>query len=172
MKSNIDEALETNHNRFDDDGDQPRPEDNKNVRNLPVIKELPEVVAVDNVEEPETEQHVKDDYTLARDMQRKLLLQQQELITTMQSFVNAAPSPRAFEVMNNMMKTAAELAERLLEVHKQLKDINDESPKGGGSGQSDTYMFVGGPTEILKQMADAVQKETKIIDVTPNEPIS
>ena len=124
------------------------------------------VLVKTDVEEINSEQDLKDDYTLAREMARKLLLQQETLIEMMANFVNAAPSARGFEVFNNMMKTAAELTERLLAVHKQIKDIEAED-RGVGpqSKQGDTYMFMGGPTEILDKMAKAVHAETKVIEM-------
>lgn len=175
MKSVIDEALETGHDRFkrgeprDNRGEEGE-EENRNIRSLPVVQSKPPVEYEEKVDELDTKQDIKDDYTNARNIGMQLLEQQQILIQGMTDYLNACPSPRAYEVINNMMKTASEMTERLLGVQTQLKEAQAEARKSGGTGEGgDTFIFAGGPSEILKQVKKAAEAEEKIIDITPDE---
>jgi len=175
MKSIIDEALETGHNRFDRGGPDRRRKDehdedgdNKNVRNLPLVPSKAPVEKQEGVSEIDTKQDIKDDYTNARAISYSLIEQQQQLIKGMIEFLNACPSPRAYEVVNQMMKTATDMTERLLGVQNQLKEAQEESRRASGEGKGgDTFIFQGGPTAILKQLKKAEEAEKRIIDVTP-----
>lgn len=164
MKSVIDEALETNHNRFDTDYEKPETEDDETFPLMAIAKKA---VAVKDVEELNVEQDIKDDYTNARNYTQQLLEQQQELIKSMANFINTVPSPRAYEVMNNMMKTASEMSERLLGIQKQLKEIQEEEAGSGNRKDGDTFIFTGGPTNILAAIKKAAEAEKKVIDITP-----
>lgn len=177
MKSIIDEALETGHNRFDrkaaggrDKEHEDAQEENRNLRNLPIMRVTDPVEREEGVEELEVAQDLKDDYTHARKISLGLLEQQQELIKSMANFLNAAPSPRAYEVMNQMMKTAMEMSKDLLGLQSQLNEAKGEKASGGEGKGGDTFIFnANGPSEILKKLEEAAEAEKKVIDITPDD---
>jgi hypothetical protein len=160
MTSAIDKALETNHDKFD--SENPAPEEDQTVFPIIVMAETP--IAVKNIEAIDVDQDIKDDYTHSRNVAASLLEQQQELIKSMVSFLNTCPSPRAFEVMNNMMKTADELGQRLLGVQVQLKEAQAEEQAAGGKKEGDTFIFTGGPSNILKALEKAAKVEKEVIE--------
>ncbi len=160
MKSAIDEALETNHNKFD--GKDMKEDDD--MPNLPMIPAAKFQVVIKDVDAIDVEQDTKDDYTNARNVAASLLEQQQELIKSMTLFLNTCPSPRAFEVMNNMMKTADELGKRLLGVQIQLKEAQEEAQSHSGGKGGDTFVFTGGPSNILKALEKAAVVENDFLD--------
>ena len=121
-----------------------------------VISEPP--VRKTNIVKLDTEQDLKDDYSYARDVILSTIEQQQELIKNMATFISAAPSPRAFEVINQMMKTATENAKDLVDLQKKLKDIQQEEQSKKSKQQGNTVIVVGGPMDIL-------DRENKIIDI-------
>lgn len=173
-RSAIDEALETGHNRFDKgdpvDKEREESEESRNVRNLPALPTKEPVAISKDVAELDTEQDIKDDYEYSRKVNIALLDQQQEIINGMTNLINAAPSARAYEVLNNMIKNAAEMARDLLAVQKNLREAQGkpvgENPSGGGG---DTYNFIGGPTQIVKELKKAMEAEKKVIDITPED---
>jgi hypothetical protein len=89
------------------------------------------------------------------------------MIKSMGNFLNSAPSPRAYEVLNNMMKTAMEMNRDLMGLQQDLKKLQDtQEPESSSSkqGQSNTFIFTGGPAEILDQL-----DKNEVIDITPED---
>lgn len=171
MKSDIEKALETNYQRFDNPSMEFEP-DGDDKPTFPLIPTVDHVPAVKNSEEPNVKQNSQDDYEYARNLAMTMLEQQQHLVKAMVNLCNAVPSARAFEVVNQMMKTTMDMSKDLMDLPKSLREAqgiksSDKPEKTGG----DTYVFAGGPTEILEKLAKAAKAEKnareRIIDITP-----
>lgn len=159
MKSIIDEALEGNN--------VPAPaEDVDELESFPPIRVLePIAKPTEKVDEIDTNQDTKDDYVHARDVAHNLLEQQQEAVKSMIRFINECPSARGYEVLNQMMKTAQEMANNLMELQKQVKDnmpvpVKDDDEEGDGNTK--IIILASGPGQILEH-----QKAP--IDITPKD---
>lgn len=171
-RSAIDEALETGHDRFkhgDPNPSEDEREESRNVRNLPPMK-VPDVVMPAKIEgNIDTEQDTKDDYTHARKIGITLLDQQQELIASMANFLNASPSARAYEVMNNIIKNAMEMSKDLIGLQVTLREAQGKPAGSENPSKGDTYNFIGGPTQIVKELKKAMEAEKRVIDITPED---
>jgi hypothetical protein len=162
MPNKIDKALD---DMLQMDYDPIPEEDMINSDFHPMAKVLEPVERQENKEIIDTTQDVKDDYTTSREVAHNLLLQQQEMIKSMGNFLNTAPSPRAYEVLNQMMKTAMEMNRDLMGLQKDLQNLQKEEKKeetGAGTNIEKAYVFTGGPSEILAQL-----DKNEVIDVTP-----
>ena len=67
---------------------------------------------------------VKDDYDYARSKYYNLAEKGDEAIELMLELARDSEHPRAFEVLSNMMKQNAEIADRLMELQKKKKEVN------------------------------------------------
>lgn len=163
MKSmSIDDALESKKPSEAHEAD----EADDNLFPLMEVKEAP--LRVKDVDSLNIEQDIKDDYTNAREAAQHLLEQQQSMIKSMVDFCNTCPSPRAYEVMNNMMKNGSDMVDKLLAIQIQLKEAQEEA-ESLGSNSGDTYVFTGGPSSILAEIKKAAEAEAKVIDITPEK---
>lgn len=136
---------------------------------FPLVSIVEPKALVSGTEEINTDQDIRDDYINSRNVLLGLIEQQQELIKKYANFLNTCPSPRAYEVMDKMMKTASELSKELLAVQLQLKEVQDTSDGGSSKNTGDMFFFSGGPSHILDQIKKAAKAEKKVIDITPDE---
>lgn len=69
-------------------------------------------------------------------------------------------SPRAYEVVSQLIKSVADANKDLLQLHKQLKEIKQESPASTQSAQNITNqsIFVGSTTELQKLLKGKMQE--------------
>ena len=104
----------------------------------------------------------EEDYSFARQHIKKLIDTSDEAIATMHALASDAEHPRAFEVLANMIKSAADMNSQLLALQKERKKIVQEPEPGSVKGNSTTTnnsIFVGTTTELqklLKSNASAI----------------
>lgn len=95
----------------------------------------------------------EEDYSFARSHIKKLINTSDEAIATMHALASDAEHPRAFEVLSNMIKSAADMNSQLLSLQKERKKIVQEPEPGSLKGSSTTTnnsIFVGTTTELQK----------------------
>lgn len=69
-------------------------------------------------------------------------------------------SPRAYEVVSQLIKSVADANKDLLQLHKQLKEIKQDTPASTQSAQNITNqsIFVGSTTELQKLLKGKMQE--------------
>jgi hypothetical protein len=92
----------------------------------------------------------EDDYLLARDTMRKLLMKSEDTLDEMITIAKNSEHPRSFEVAGQLIKTVSEVAKDLLTLQKQLKDIEQVDKKTAAIGNQTNNVFVGSTEELLK----------------------
>jgi len=77
-------------------------------------------------------------------------------------------SPRAYEVVSQLIKSVADANKDLLQLHKQLKEIRQDTPASTQSAQNITNqsIFVGSTNELQKLLRGKMQ-EIKQIESNP-----
>lgn len=109
---------------------------------------------------------VKDDYDYARSKYYNLSEKGDEAIELMLELARDSEHPRAFEVLSNMMKQNAEIADRLMELQKKKKEVEKvdrDSPMIPGMTQNN--VFVGSTSDLQRKLLDKM----KVIDGDPKE---
>ena len=73
-------------------------------------------------------------------------------------------SPRAYEVVSQLIKSVADANKDLLQLHKQLKEIKQDTPASTQSAQNITNqsIFVGSTTELQKLLKGKMQEIKQI----------
>lgn len=103
-------------------------------------------------ETPSTDNDVDDDYKYARENLKEIIDSAQQSIADLASIASTSESPRAYEVLSTMMKTIVEANHGLLDIHKsvkKLKEDTDSAPKNVTNA-----MFVGNTSELMKLIKD------------------
>lgn len=92
---------------------------------------------------------LKKDYKYSRGQLYNLIQKGQKAIDGILDVASQSDHPRAYEVAFQGIKNVSELAEKLIEVQKKMKDIEEDKPTKGPSTVNNT-MFVGSTAELQK----------------------
>jgi len=101
------------------------------------------------------ENDINDDYEFARGKYYNLADKGDEAIDLMLDLARESESPRAFEVLSNMLKQNAEIADRLMELQKKTKEIRLSDQKALPNGSmTQNNVYVGSTTELQRMLHD------------------
>lgn len=92
---------------------------------------------------------IKKDYEYARANLYSLIEKGQEAINGMLELAQENGMPRAYEVVGQLIKNTGETAEKLLELQKTLKDVEEEK-KIKGPTTVNNALFVGSTADLAK----------------------
>lgn len=108
---------------------------------------------------------IDDDYEYARAKYYNLADKGDEAIELMMELARESEHPRAFEVLSNMMKQNAEIADRLMELQKKKKEVqNIEDTKALPNGNiTQNNVYVGSTTDLQRMLLKKME-ETDVID--------
>lgn len=102
------------------------------------------------------------DYNSVRQNLKKLITTSEIAIEGILNVADEGDSPRAYEVVSDLIKTALEANNRLIELHKNIKDIRKEEVKQAkGDTVTNNSIFVGNTTDLLKLLK---QKKLPVVD--------
>lgn len=103
-----------------------------------VIEEIPE----------QRHSDLKNDYEYTRGTIYSLVEKGQELINGILEVAQETESPRAYEVAGQLIKSVSDATDKLINLHKNLKDI--EEVKQSGPTNVTNALFVGSTAELSK----------------------
>ena len=92
------------------------------------------------------------DYEYTRGELYSLIDQGQEAVRGALEVAQESGHPRAYEVAVAAMKHVADMTEKLQDLHKKMKDLDEE--KKGPSKVTNNAMFVGSTAELQKMLKD------------------
>ena len=96
-----------------------------------------------------TEDREKD-YEYTRGQLYSLIDQGQEAVRDALEVAQESGHPRAFEVATNAMKQVADMTDKLMDLQKKVKDLDEE--KRGPSKVTNNAMCVGSTAELQKML--------------------
>ena len=96
-----------------------------------------------------TEDREKD-YEYTRAELYSLIDQGQEAVRGALEVAQESGHPRAYEVATNAMKQVADMTDKLMDLQKKKKDVNEE--QRGPSKVTNNAMFVGSTAELQKML--------------------
>ena len=113
-------------------------------------------IDVEHVEKPNLpkvkskEDDQQKDYEYTRAELYSLIDQGQEAVKGALEVVQESGHPRAYEVAVAAMKHVADMTEKLQDLHKKMKDLDEEIK--GPKNVTNNAMFVGSTTELQKML--------------------
>ena len=96
-----------------------------------------------------TEDREKD-YEYTRGELYSLIDQGQEAVRGALEVAQESGHPRAYEVATNAMKQVADMTDKLMDLQKKVKDLDED--KSGPSKVTNNAMFVGSTAELQKML--------------------
>lgn len=109
-----------------------------------------ETVDVKPIVKPSETQDVQKDYEYTRGNLYSLIEKGQETLNGIMDLADQTQSPRAYEVAGQIIKSVADTTDKLLDLQKKLKDIDEE--KKGPTSVTNNAMFVGSTAELQKML--------------------
>lgn len=124
---------------------------------LPVVVPAVAVPAVVS-----TGDDIEDDYQVARKKLNDLIDKSQQALDGMLNVALASDSPRAYEVVGQLIKTTGDTAKDLLDLQAKKKKLREEDkPKNQNIDTQNNIVFAGSTQELLKALK---AEKAKIID--------
>ena len=68
--------------------------------------------------------------------------------------------PRAYEVAGQLIKSVSDATDKLMDLQKKVKDVNEDAPQKGPNTVNNA-LFVGSTAELAKLLKNGVPKEDK-----------
>ena len=108
-----------------------------------------EVDAIVKADEVTKVDEVKKDYDYTRGNLYSLIEKGQEAINGIMEVAGETASPRAYEVAGQLIKSVADTTDKLLDLQKKVKDVNEDEGKTNNN-VTNNALFVGSTSELSK----------------------
>tara|TARA_B100000900_G_scaffold403489_1_gene410633 strand:+ start:580 stop:1023 length:444 start_codon:yes stop_codon:yes gene_type:complete len=102
------------------------------------------------IKRPEENTHIQKDYEYTRANLYSLIEKGQEAINGIMELAGESASPRAYEVAGQLIKSVADTTDKLADLQKKLKDLEEDNSKSGPNNVTNNAVFVGSTTELQK----------------------
>lgn len=113
---------------------------------------------VENIEKiSSTVDDIKKDYEYTRGNLYSLIEKGQEAINGILELAQESEMPRAYEVAGQLIKNVADATDKLMDLQKKLKDIEEEKQKGPTTVNN--ALFVGSTAELAKLLKQQTENE-------------
>ena len=100
------------------------------------------------------EEDRQKDYTYARAQLYDIVEKMQESINDAMEVAQQSEHPRAYEVVFNGAKNAADVVDKIADLHKKMSDLEKEDPKPSSGPNVQNNMFVGSTADLMKMLKE------------------
>ena len=111
-----------------------------------------EIVSAEPVENVKpaisSDNDIKKDYEYTRGNLYSIIEKGQEAINGILELAQETEQPRAYEVAGQLIKSVSDATDKLMELQKKLKDVEEDKPKGPTNVTN--ALFVGSTAELQK----------------------
>lgn len=122
-----------------------------------IVKE-PKDDAIEKIEKISSAvEDIKKDYEYTRGNLYSLIEKGQEAINGILELAQESEMPRAYEVAGQLIKNVADATDKLMDLQKKLKDIEEEKQKGPTTVNN--ALFVGSTAELAKLLKQQTENE-------------
>tara|TARA_Y100000401_G_scaffold38654_1_gene29216 strand:+ start:26540 stop:26962 length:423 start_codon:yes stop_codon:yes gene_type:complete len=100
---------------------------------------------------------IKKDYEYTRGNLYSIIEKGQEAIDSVLELAQETEQPRAYEVLGQLIKNVSDTTDKLMELQKKLKDVEEESVKTKGPSTVNNALFVGSTAELSKLLKNGLK---------------
>ena len=101
---------------------------------------------------------VEKDYEYTRANLYSLIEKGQESLNGIMELAGESASPRAYEVAGQIIKSVADTTDKLLDLQKKIKEVNEED-KRGPTNVTNNALFVGSTADLAKLIKGETSKK-------------
>ena len=102
---------------------------------------------------------IEKDYEYTRANLYSLIEKGQESLNGIMELAGESASPRAYEVAGQIIKSVADTTDKLMELQKKVKEIDED--KGKPTQVTNNAVFVGSTSELAKMIKQGLPKNDK-----------
>jgi hypothetical protein len=122
--------------------------------------ESTEIKGIEKKESKSIISDIKKDYEYSRGNFYSIIEKGQEAINSVLELAQETESPRAYEVVGQLIKNVSDATDKLMELQKKLKDIEEIKSSSGPTNVTNA-LFVGSTAELSKLLKNKLNDEEK-----------
>ena len=103
---------------------------------------------------------ITKDYEYTRGNLYSIIEKGQEAINGILELAQESEMPRAYEVAGQLIKSVSDATDKLLDLQKKLKDVEEETQQKGPSTVNNA-LFVGSTSELAKLLKNGIPQQDK-----------
>ena len=103
---------------------------------------------------------IKKDYEYTRGNLYSIIEKGQEALNGVLELAQESEMPRAYEVAGQLIKSVSDATDKLLDLQKKLKDVEEDKQVRGPSTVNNA-LFVGSTADLAKMLKDGLKEEPK-----------
>ena len=107
-----------------------------------------------------TKDDISRDYEYTRGNLYSIIEKGQEAIDVILELAQESDMPRAYEVAGQLIKSVSDATDKLMDLQKKLKDVNEESQQKGPNTVNNA-LFVGSTAELAKLIKTGLPQDNK-----------
>ena len=104
---------------------------------------------------PDITDDAEKDYKYARAQLYSLIEKGQETLNGVMELAGESASPRAYEVAGQVLKSTADITDKLADLQKKMKDLDEDKPNTPNT-VTNNAVFVGSTTELQKMLKQGI----------------
>ena len=118
----------------------------------PIASEIEKVDVKKEIDQYKSSaEDIKKDYEYTRGNLYSIIEKGQEAINGILELAQESEMPRAYEVAGKLIKNVSDATDKLMDLQKKLKDVNEEEKKGPTS-VTNNALFVGSTADLQKML--------------------
>ena len=127
-----------------------------------VVEEVKETVGITPEQKPDrlTKSDIDKDYEYTRGNLYSIIEKGQEAINGILELAQDSEMPRAYEVAGQLIKSVSDATDKLMDLQKKVKDVNEDTPQKGPNTVNNA-LFVGSTAELAKLLKNGAKQEDK-----------
>ena len=103
---------------------------------------------------------IRNDYEYTRGNLYSIIEKGQEAINGILELAQESDMPRAYEVAGELVKSVSDATDKLMDLQKKLKDVEEETVQKGPSTVNNS-LFVGSTADLAKMLKEATKAQNK-----------
>ena len=107
-----------------------------------------------------TKDDIEKDYEYTRGNLYSIIEKGQEAINGILELAQESEMPRAYEVAGQLIKSVSDATDKLMDLQKKLKDVNEEQQQKGPNTVNNA-LFVGSTAELAKLLKNGAKEVDK-----------
>jgi hypothetical protein len=108
----------------------------------------------------ESSDQLQKDYEYSRGQLYSIIEKGQEAINGILELAQESDSPRAYEVAGQLIKNVGDVTDKLLDLQKKMKDINQEQKGSVPTNVTNNAVFLGSTAELQKFLKSSMNPDT------------
>ena len=102
---------------------------------------------------------LQKDYEYSRGQLYSIIEKGQEAINGILELAQESDSPRAYEVAGQLIKNVGDVTDKLLDLQKKMKDINQEQKGSAPTSVTNNAVFLGSTAELQKFLKSSMNQD-------------